>query len=130
MLKTTTKTQEIKVIEGIMCDRCGRTASHYNDLEYQEFTRLSQRGGYGSIIGDGIEWSLDLCQHCLVKVFGKYIRRYDEEKNQSIFAEVLNAPLKSLKAKKKPAFGSTARTLLWEMSGQSTCSVQVLVLTR
>lgn len=69
--------QKIEVIEGIICDRCGRNAS-YNDIEYQEFVRIGGRAGYISVIGDGTEWSLDICQHCLVKVFGEYIQRHNE----------------------------------------------------
>ncbi|MRR54265.1 MAG: hypothetical protein EG822_07110 [Deltaproteobacteria bacterium] len=67
-----------EVIQQIVCDRCGRTASP-KDAEYEEFIQIRHRGGYASVIGDGTNWSLDVCQHCFVKVFEKYILRYDEE---------------------------------------------------
>jgi hypothetical protein len=100
MLKTRKKMQKIEIFEGIVCDRCGRTASH-KDAEYKEFLQIGRRGGYGSIIGDGTDWSLDVCQHCLVDVFGKYIRLYDEEKNQAIWAEVLKRAIQVFESEEK-----------------------------
>jgi hypothetical protein len=74
MIKTVRKMQESEVVESIACERSGREASFNNDPEYHEFVSINRRGGYGSIIGDGVDWTLDLCQYCLVELLGKYIR--------------------------------------------------------
>lgn len=58
-------------IIGLKCDVCKK---EYNDeMDIQEFIRLKQRSGYSSIIGDDIEWNIDICEKCFVEKFGKYI---------------------------------------------------------
>lgn len=40
----------------------------------QEAICLDEWGGFGSMIGDGAHWQIDICQECFTKVFGDYIR--------------------------------------------------------
>ena len=42
--------------------------------EIQEFTHISLSCGYNSVFGDGTTVECDICQHCLQKLLGKYIR--------------------------------------------------------
>lgn len=72
--------REIEEIEAVVCDVCGREFSDDGNecFEYHEMTRIGGAGGYGSVIGDGVEWSLDICQHCLVDKLGQWIRRQDQ----------------------------------------------------
>lgn len=56
----------------IKCDACGK---EYSDvLEMQEFLDISSIGSYGSIFGDGHSVEVDICQHCLKNLLGKYLR--------------------------------------------------------
>jgi hypothetical protein len=76
--------QEIKVAHKIICDRCGREAQFWGDTEFeaQEFVSHRGCGGYGSIIGDMSEWSLDLCQHCFVELCGEYLQYHGLEDDE------------------------------------------------
>jgi len=62
-------TQEL---ESITCDRCKKV---YDDImELQEFLNYSNDAGYGSVMGDGNELRMELCQHCVKEVLGPFIR--------------------------------------------------------
>jgi hypothetical protein len=64
-----TTTQEL---QSVTCDRC---ASVYTSIwELQEFFHYSTSAGYGSILGDGNDLEMDLCQHCVKEILGQYIR--------------------------------------------------------
>jgi len=64
-----------KVLALITCNVCGKTFDPEKDWEeIGEFTAIYFQGGYGSIFGDGSEVECDICQHCLAKVLGEYIR--------------------------------------------------------
>lgn len=58
----------------VKCDRCGLEAEYDDGIEAQEFLSFRDTGGYGSVIGDGTTWSIDLCQHCVKAVLGEWIR--------------------------------------------------------
>lgn len=60
-------------VKRLVCDRCTREAGH-EDLEFAEFLSFANRGGYGSVFGDGSEIEIDLCQHCLKEVLGSWIK--------------------------------------------------------
>lgn len=72
-----------KVITSVTCDVCGKTyVWNWRDsddvFETQEFLHINLKGGYGSVFGDGSTIKCDICQHCLKKLLGKYLR-VDEE---------------------------------------------------
>jgi hypothetical protein len=43
-------------------------------MEIQEFISIDNIGGYSSVLGDGVNYKLDMCQNCFVKLLGDYIR--------------------------------------------------------
>lgn len=57
----------------IRCDRCERLAA-LGDMEFEEFVSIDRMAGYASIFGDGHQVQLDLCQHCLKDVLGRWLR--------------------------------------------------------
>jgi hypothetical protein len=64
--------------KSISCDVCGNKYHYADDaddiMEIQEFFSFYQRGGYRSIICDDVDFEIDICQHCFVKVFGQYLK--------------------------------------------------------
>lgn len=67
----------------ITCDRCQATyhpkERFAHEMEALEFLSHEAIGGYGSqFIGDGVRWSLDLCQKCTHDLLGQYIRRIEQ----------------------------------------------------
>lgn len=50
----------------LKCTCCGCIADTKEDvLDTQEWLLYADTGGYGSIIGDGVTWSIRLCQLCI-----------------------------------------------------------------
>ncbi|CAM8664639.1 hypothetical protein MCEMSEM18_01308 [Comamonadaceae bacterium] len=65
-------------IQSLICDRCGREADQDGqDCEFQEFTSIQYRAGYGSVFGDGKRIEVDLCQHCVKDTLGTWLRTTD-----------------------------------------------------
>lgn len=58
----------------IICDRCGKSITPDDFVEWQEALTIGFRGGYGSVFGDDIKYRCDLCQHCLKETLGEYIK--------------------------------------------------------
>lgn len=74
---------EYKMVEAekeskIQCDVCKKTYDYYGDIndsfETDEFLKIDFTGGYGSVFGDGTRVRAEICQHCLRKLLGKYLR--------------------------------------------------------
>lgn len=64
--------QWVDTVRSITCDCC---KIEYDDImEIQEFLQYANDAGYGSIMGDGNRLRLDLCQHCVKKLLGDFIR--------------------------------------------------------
>ncbi len=60
---------EREEVIGIKCNNCKVVFSYEDDIiEAQEVIHIERTGGYGSIIGDGAEYSLTLCQSCFVNI--------------------------------------------------------------
>ncbi|KKN79645.1 hypothetical protein LCGC14_0338490 [marine sediment metagenome] len=60
----------------IVCDRCNARFRHKDDIwEYLEILRVDFTGGYGSIFGDGCKFECDLCQECVKKILGPFLRK-------------------------------------------------------
>lgn len=63
-------------LESLICDECGREVTNEgNIMEFQEFLNIRFTGGYNSIFGDGDIFECELCQHCVKKLLGKYLRK-------------------------------------------------------
>jgi hypothetical protein len=60
-----------------ICDHCGLACKRDELPEFQEFHSIVVEGGYGSIFGDGSFLTADFCQHCAMKLFGKYLKPFD-----------------------------------------------------
>lgn len=54
------------------CNRCGINLT--DPLEAQEMLHKHDVGGFGSVIGDGQEWSVTLCQDCVHELLKPYIK--------------------------------------------------------
>lgn len=70
----------VEAVVAIQCDKCGKKMTTDMDdspdwIEFQESLSLSFTGGYGSILGDGCQFELDMCQHCVQEVLGPYLRQ-------------------------------------------------------
>lgn len=62
-------------VKQIRCDCCDRLAEVGDaELEFQEFVSIDLKAGYASIFGDGNHVQVDLCQHCLKDVLGRWLR--------------------------------------------------------
>ncbi len=71
------KFKEVKITEkhltSIICDMCKKEYDIEEDVfEFQEMISIYNHGGYGSIFGDGFEFEMDICQHCLKKIVDKF----------------------------------------------------------
>lgn len=76
MYKIEKKMVETTVLVARFCDICGRDIgpTSEDEMDAQEAITIQFRGGYGSIFGDDILWTVDLCQHCLQKRLGDVLK--------------------------------------------------------
>lgn len=60
--------------DSVSCDVCGHVYSYSGNEEFeaQEFFHIGQCGGYGSVFGDGMQISMDICQHCMKKIIERF----------------------------------------------------------
>lgn len=56
-----------------VCDRCGLRMVP-SDIEWGGKLSLSWRGGFGSVFGDGVLVSVDLCERCVRDALGQWLR--------------------------------------------------------
>lgn len=64
----------------IRCDRCGRLFED-GEVEFNEIVSIDQKAGYGSAFGDGNDVQIDLCQHCLKRTLGRWLRVVEPGQN-------------------------------------------------
>jgi len=57
----------------IRCDICGKDVTN-TIYENQEMISIRNNCGYGSVFGDGNIIELDICQSCLKRKLGEFIR--------------------------------------------------------
>jgi len=72
MKHTILETEQVEKIEAITCDAC--KVKYDDPMELQEFLCYEDRGGYSSVFGDMYLIQIDLCQHCVKELLGKYVR--------------------------------------------------------
>jgi len=72
MIITEKRVREEEVELAYVCDICEK--KYDNIMQMQEFLVWRSYGGYESVFGDDSKLSLDICQHCLKSVLGKYIK--------------------------------------------------------
>jgi hypothetical protein len=68
-LLTKKEMQEIEVIAGFACDKCGAEWDAEQIFEMQERISISFIGGYASVWGDMNKVEIDLCQDCSLEMF-------------------------------------------------------------
>lgn len=75
----------IKEVSKITCNVCGQQATP-NDYAYHEFISVNQHCGYGSIHGDGNQFSIDLCQQCFANMCGDSLTvvEHNNDKDEDI----------------------------------------------
>jgi len=79
MLEYSTKKveKEERILTKVICDICKKEYNTDNDedqMQIQEFHHVRFMGGYGSIFGDGVVMESNICQYCLGKTLGNYMR--------------------------------------------------------
>ena len=72
MKLTRKETVAVDCVYAVKCDVCGMV--HYNIMEIQEYTTISFTAGYNTVFCDGTKYKCDVCQRCLKKLLGKYLR--------------------------------------------------------
>lgn len=60
-------------IKSITCDVCGKVVK-YEDIGIDEFIFISHSAGYDSVFGDGNCVKCDICQDCIKRLIGQYLR--------------------------------------------------------
>lgn len=73
-IKYMQKLSTVEIPEKLICDVCKKEFEYDDYQNIQEFVHLHFFGGYGSVFGDGDEFELDICQHCLKEKLGEFIR--------------------------------------------------------
>ena len=116
----------VKEISLLICDGCSEKASP-SDYTFHEFTSVSHSCGYGSIHGDGKQFTIDLCQQCFADMCGDTLRGTDEsntpaENNESselnpleysnIFDVICQSKAKEIQLKSKCDVRLAARDIL------------------
>jgi len=62
-------------LKSITCDVCKKEYDAQKDIdEIEEIIVINEVGGYGSVFGDGTSIKLDICQHCLKSILGKFLK--------------------------------------------------------
>ena len=77
MREYTQMEQTVEVLNKVKCDVCGKeydVKDMEDSMEVQEFTHIGFVGGYSSIFGDCVNVSCDICQHCLDKKLGNFLK--------------------------------------------------------
>jgi len=81
MINYITINKPMRYIESVTCDICGTNYQCDGDegMELQEFLHINLIGGYSSIFGDSYSIKCNICQYCLQKKLGDFLRIGDPE---------------------------------------------------
>ena len=72
---TEMKSHLVEEVIAIECDICKVKYTLSDILKVQEFIHIDHTGGYGSIIGDGSNVKVDVCDTCFKNMFETYWTR-------------------------------------------------------
>lgn len=84
-----TKARPQPYVKQLRCDRCGRLAE-VGGWEFLEYSSIEYTAGYGSILGDGNNVEIDLCQHCVKEVLGPWLRITDPMESRAALQNALD----------------------------------------
>jgi hypothetical protein len=81
MLKThkQTKTEEIDVVDDIVCNRCGKSCKDKCDMNFEGLLEVTVQGGYASLLGDSHSYVFSICESCLKEMFEKEFKIAPED---------------------------------------------------
>lgn len=68
------QSRTIQELAACTCDRCLRRLTREEPGEWQERLSFNLSCGFDSVFGDGNTVSIDLCQHCIQEVLGRWLR--------------------------------------------------------
>ena len=71
------KVKETRITE-MQCNKCLKTFCE-DDWGFDNMLHWEDVGGYGSHFGDGVRFSLTLCEICLDEITGQYMIREDDD---------------------------------------------------
>lgn len=75
MIEYESQKVEQKIPIKITCDVCKKKFDVEKDsFDIQEFLFVNFTAGYGSVFGDGSQVKADICQECVKKLLGEYVR--------------------------------------------------------
>lgn len=88
VINTVTVASTYTKLKSVTCDRCNKTWTPDDFIEYQEAHHIRFTGGYGSVFGDMSEVTCDLCQSCLYDLIRLYCyvdgeRLFQEHKEEA-----------------------------------------------
>ena len=66
-------------IVSVTCDKCDKILTPEDSVEWNEGHMFEVVGGYGSVFGDGMVLSFDLCQNCLYELVKPFARVIPQE---------------------------------------------------
>jgi hypothetical protein len=115
--ETITEPRIKEVLDSITCNKCGREFTYdecelwKNGNESMEIYSFGHCGGYGSKIGDGLRWKMDLCEDCIIELMafckipptftgeeGVYTLYYDVQKSEEEWLQKKREELSSSNA--------------------------------
>jgi len=67
-----TKTEEIEIIDDIICNKCGESLQHGNVPGFYGLKEYEIHGGWASIFGDGAVLKFSVCEKCLKEFIGTF----------------------------------------------------------
>ena len=66
---------EREICTEVTCNKCNKTVTSDDIMEFQEFFSYSTTAGYGSkFIGDMNNAEIDLCEKCFYELLGPYLK--------------------------------------------------------
>ena len=61
--------KEQEVIDDVICNKCGNSCRDEHDMNYEGLIEAYVSGGYGSKLGDSVNYKFSLCETCLSEMF-------------------------------------------------------------
>ena len=82
--ETITEMTTKRKLVSLTCNKCKKTVSHEDEMEFQEAFVYTFTGGYGSVFGDGNRVTICLCQQCLYDTLNDFAVYEDDTESINI----------------------------------------------